>query len=65
MAELNNTFRANAYAQTSAEGKRLIAVETAIDLIIARVSSEGADLEAEMSRLSKYADQIQEAVKIK
>lgn len=63
MAELNNTFRANAYAQTGAEGKRLVAVEAAIDLIIARVSSEGADLEAEMNRLSKYADQIQEAAK--
>ncbi|AGZ34699.1 MAG: hypothetical protein ACOKSU_26095 [Pseudomonas sp.] len=65
MADQIKTFRVNAYAQSGAEGKRLVAVEAAIDLIIARVSSEGADLEAEMSRLSKYADQIQEAVKIK
>lgn len=65
MADQIKTFRVNAYAQSGVEGKRLVAVEAAIDLIIARVSSEGADLEAEMSRLSKYADQIQEAVKIK
>jgi hypothetical protein len=65
MAELNNIFRVNAYAQSGAEGKRLVAVEAAIDLIAARVSAESADLEGEMSRLSKYADQIQEAVKVK
>ncbi|MBS4090685.1 MULTISPECIES: hypothetical protein [Pseudomonas] len=65
MAELNNTFRATAYAQSGAEGKRLVAVEAAIDLIVARVSTEGADLEGEMNRLSQYADQIQEAVKVK
>ena len=63
MAELNNIFRVNAYIQSGEEGKRLIAVEAAIDLIAVRVSTEGADLEGEMNRLSKYADQIQQAVK--
>ncbi|RMT91285.1 hypothetical protein ALP37_02907 [Pseudomonas amygdali pv. sesami] len=65
MAELNNTFRASAYSNSDVNGKRLVAVEAAIDLIVARVSVSGADLEAEMSRLSTYADQIQEAVKVK
>lgn len=65
MSELNNIFRANAYIKSSDEGKRLVAVEAAIDLIAARVSASGADLEGEMSRLSSYADQIQEALKVK
>lgn len=65
MSELNNTFRAVAYTKSDSSGKRLVALEAAIDLILARVGSSGADLAAEMSRLSTYVDQIQEAAKPK
>ncbi|WVV46841.1 hypothetical protein THH46_16165 [Pseudomonas sp. NA13] len=65
MSELNNTFRAVAYSKSDAAGKRLVALEAAIDLILARVGSSGADLSAEMNRLSTYVDQILEAAKPK
>lgn len=65
MSELNNTFRAVAYVKSDDAGKRLVALEAAIDLILARVGSSGSDLSAEMNRLSTYVDQIQEAAKLR
>jgi len=65
MSELNNTFRSLVYHKSDDTGKRLVALETAIDLIKARVGSSGADLGAEMNRLSTYVDQILEAAKPK
>lgn len=65
MSELNNTFRALAFNKSDDYGKRLVALETAIDLIKARVGSSGADLGSEMNRLSTYVDQILDAAKLK
>ncbi len=45
---------------------RAHAVASALELIAARVSSsESFHLEQELDNLSKYADQIQEALKVK
>lgn len=57
----------NRYSSLPEEQKRCIAVAAALGLITASVS--GADdralLTVEMDKLSKYADQIQEALKVK
>ncbi|MBD8493844.1 hypothetical protein [Pseudomonas syringae] len=48
------------------EMARAHAVASALELIAARVSSSAsAHLDVEMNNLSKYADQIQEALKVK
>lgn len=52
----------------SPDDKRAIAVSAALSLIQAKVSNaptNGTILESEMSSLSTYADQIQEALKSK
>ncbi|AHG41121.1 hypothetical protein N018_13240 [Pseudomonas syringae CC1557] len=53
------------YGNGDDEDKRIMAVNAALELIHARVStsSVGGLLEGEMSRLSDYADQIQAAIK--
>ncbi|QDR69237.1 hypothetical protein [Pseudomonas sp. BJP69] len=48
------------------ESKRSFAVAIAIEVIAAKAASaSGADLEAEFKNLSQYADNIQEAMKVK
>lgn len=65
MSDLNNTFRSMAYIKSDDSGKRLVALEAAIDLIMAHVGSSNADLSVEMGRLSTYVDQILDAAKPK
>lgn len=59
----------NAYYEGATPArKRSIAVAAALELIAARVTSapaNGTQLDQEISRLSTYADQIQEALKVK
>ena len=57
---------ASSYLTTSPEGRRAFAVAAAAELIAARVGVEGHvnQLANEMDRLSKYADLIQEALKV-
>lgn len=51
---------------TTAESARAYAVAIALELIAARVSSPASvHLSQELDNLSKYADQIQEALKAK
>ncbi|NWF10010.1 hypothetical protein HX810_20270 [Pseudomonas salomonii] len=58
-----NALSVNAYYNAGAEGKRIIAVSSALELIAARATSaNGLNLEAEFENLSKYADQIQAAI---
>jgi hypothetical protein len=58
---------ASSYHTTNPEGQRAFAVAAAAELIAARVGVEGHvnQLINEMERLSKYADLIQEALKVK
>jgi hypothetical protein len=50
----------------NAEDKRAFAVGIALELIAAKLSSGAStNLEGEVSNLSKYADQIQTALKLK
>ncbi|KRW62348.1 hypothetical protein [Pseudomonas sp. TTU2014-080ASC] len=61
-------FTSSNYPNASAERKRSIAVAAALELIAARVASSpvnGTQLDEELNRLSKYADQIQEALVVK
>ena len=52
--------------RTSAEFARAYAVASALELIAARASSSASvHLSQELDNLSKYADQIQEALKVK
>nr|WP_314614225.1 hypothetical protein [uncultured Pseudomonas sp.] len=47
----------------STQGKRVVAVSAALELIAARVSSQApVHLEEEFNNLSKYADQIEAAI---
>ncbi|KFE50952.1 hypothetical protein [Pseudomonas syringae] len=52
-------------SQTNEASKRAASVTAALEVIIAAVAnpSNGSVLEEEMSNLSKYADQIQAALK--
>ncbi|EJH4830412.1 hypothetical protein F3H16_31565 [Pseudomonas aeruginosa] len=53
-------------ASFSAEEKRAYAVGIALELVAAKLSSGAStNLEGEVESLSKYADQIQEALKVK
>lgn len=65
MPDPNNTFRSMAFFKSDDDGKRLVALESAIELIKARVGASGADLPSEMNRLSTYVDQILDAAKLK
>lgn len=58
---------ASSYHTSSPEGQRAYAVAAAAELISAMVGSEGhvSQLSNEMDRLSKYADLIQDALKVK
>ncbi|WP_246355555.1 hypothetical protein [Pseudomonas reactans] len=61
MTRYNNRTASN-------EDKRAFAVSAALTLIQAKVSNaptNGTILESEMSSLSSYADQIEEALKVK
>ncbi|WP_248731793.1 hypothetical protein [Pseudomonas sp. MWU13-2517] len=50
----------------NAEDRRAFAVGIALELISAKLSAGAStDLEGELSRLSGYADEIQEALKVK
>ncbi|PRB51185.1 hypothetical protein CQ009_12945 [Pseudomonas sp. MYb2] len=63
-----NLRRHSGMSEGSAEAKREAAVAAALTLIQSKVSNSptnGAALDYEMSSLSKYADQIQEALKVK
>lgn len=52
--------------ETNEEDQRARAVAAAIGLIEAKMSgSDGSSLKAEMNNLSSYADQIQNALKVK
>lgn len=66
-AALAGNTNAN-YDSASPAKKRSIAVAAALELIAARVTSapaNGTQLDVEIGNLSKYADQIQEALKAK
>ncbi|QDC04706.1 hypothetical protein FH041_07095 [Pseudomonas sp. SWI7] len=57
-----------AYCELSNDRKRAVAVAAALEVIAARVTTtttHGTHLDREMNNLSKYADQIQEALKVK
>lgn len=55
-----------AYSKIQPITQRSIAVGAALELILGRVSSSATvHLSQEMDNLSKYADQIQEALKLK
>lgn len=58
---------ASNYHTSNPEGQRAFAVAAAAELIAAMVGTEGhvSQLSNEMDRLSKYADLIQEALKVK
>jgi hypothetical protein len=63
-----NLRRHSGMSDGTSEAKREAAVTAALTLIQSKVAnspSNGAALEAEMSSLSRYADQIQEALKVK
>lgn len=55
------------FGAASPEGKRELAVAAALILIQAKVSNSSSanQLQAELNRLSKYADQIQAALEVK
>jgi hypothetical protein len=59
----SNALSASGYYSANTEGKRILAVSAALELIAARASnSTPFNLEPEFNNLSKYADQIQEAI---
>lgn len=63
-----NLRRHSGVNEGSVESRREAAVAAALVLIQARVTStplNGGVLEGEMNNLSKYADQIQDALKVK
>ena len=62
-----NLRRHSGLSEGTTEMKREAAVAAALVLIQARVSSTPTNgvLEGELNNLSKYADQIQEALKVK
>ena len=61
-----NLNRSNMGGKGSADSTREAAIGAALELIAARVSSPAlVHLEEELANLSKYADQIQEALKVK
>lgn len=58
----------NAYSELRPAVQRAVAVAAALEVIAARVTTSptnGTYLENEMARLGTYADQIQEALKVK
>ncbi|SDQ80480.1 hypothetical protein SAMN04490192_3416 [Pseudomonas lundensis] len=62
-----NLRRHSGMSEGSTESKREAAVAAALALIEARITNTPANgvLEGELNNLSKYADQIQEALKVK
>ena len=59
-------FESAAYFKTNSDGRRVLAVSAALELIAKRVAGPSpSTLEAELKNLSKYADQIQAAAKLK
>ncbi|WP_313740481.1 hypothetical protein [Pseudomonas sp.] len=65
MSDPNHTFRSLAFFKSDDSGKRLVALESAIELIKTRVGVSGADLTSEMNSLSTYVDQILDAAEPK
>jgi hypothetical protein len=61
----NSALSARPEAGTAPGSKRAHAVAAAMELIAARVSAGDVHLENEMQNLSKYADQIQEALTVR
>lgn len=49
----------------NANERRSFAVAAALEVIAARCGAEGAHLESEFNNLSRYADQIQEALGVR
>lgn len=63
MSDAKQNALVSAHYLNSNDGKRVIAVSAALELIAARASSSAAvHLEEEFNNLSKYADQIQAAI---
>ncbi|AXP04272.1 hypothetical protein DZG01_15245 [Pseudomonas fluorescens] len=63
-----NLRRHSGMSEGTVESKREAAVAAALTLIQAKVSNSptnGMALEGELNNLSRYADQIQEALKVK
>ena len=63
-----SAVKAAADADYPADQRRAYAVAAALEVIAAKASQSGAHvthLDREMGRLSVYADQIQEALKVK
>ena len=68
MSEIFKSLRGdNSFGAGSPDTQRELAVGAALTLIQAKVlnSSGNAQLQWELGNLSKYADQIQEALKVK
>ena len=55
------------YTNQHADTQRAMAVSAALELIATNLAGSGSSglMESEMKSLSKYADQIQEALKVK
>ncbi|MCP1446408.1 hypothetical protein J3D54_005540 [Pseudomonas sp. GGS8] len=60
-----NAMKSAADADYTAEQQRAHAVAAALEVISTRVGNDNTSLAREISSLSTYADQIQEALKIK
>ena len=59
-------FESAAYYKTKPEGRRILAVSAALELIARKAAgSTPINLDAELKLLSKYADYIQAATKLK
>jgi hypothetical protein len=59
-------FESAAYYKTKSEGRRVLAVSAALELIARKAAGPTpTNLEAELKMLSKYADYIQTATKLK
>ena len=59
-------FEPVVYARSKPAGQRVLAVSAALELIAKRVAGPTpSNLEAELKNLSKYADLIQAATKVK
>lgn len=70
MSEANkslNTIGGHSYHAVGPDAQRAIAVSAALELIQTRLSASSASstLRNELENLSAYADQIQEALKVK
>ncbi|MFJ2328791.1 hypothetical protein [Pseudomonas sp. NPDC087690] len=59
-------FESAAYYKTKSEGRRVLVVSAALELIARKAAGPTpTNLEAELKLLSKYADYIQAATKLK